>query len=102
MNSFQTNAGMTHFVPAGTGTELNVAGSAVALPALPSGARGALVGIKTNAVRVTFDGTNPVSAGAGFIFAAGVYYWSREMCERAKLIESAGSSAAVVRVEPGS
>jgi len=101
MNSFQTNAGMTQFVPAGTGTEVTVAGSVVSLPALPDGSRGALIGIKTNAIRVTFDGTNPASAGAGFIFAAGIQYWSREMCERAKMIESAGSAAAVVRVEPG-
>ena len=102
MNAFITNSGMTQFIPAGTGSELNVAGTAVSLPALPDATRGALVSVKTNAVRATFDGTDPASAGAGHIFAAGVYYWSREMCSSARLIESAGSAASVVRIEPGS
>lgn len=108
MNTFNSNEGQTHFVPllktGVTAEELAVGGSVVSVDArtLPDTVRGCLIGVKANSVRVTFDGTDPVSAGAGMIFAVGNYYWSAEMTRKAKFIESVGSSAAVVRIEPGS
>jgi hypothetical protein len=102
MSEFGQTMNLEHeMVPAGAGQELNVGGAAVQCAALPAGATHAFVFVKGNAVRVTFDGTAPVSAGAGGIVAANMrLLLPRVTVEAAKWIESVGASAAVLRFEP--
>lgn len=103
MSRFNSNSGMTQFIPSHIGQEVAVDGT-VRTFTIPADINfnGGLVGVKTNSILVTFDGTDPASAGAGFLYAVGTYYWSREMCEKARMIEAAGSSAGVARLELGS
>lgn len=88
-------------VPTGTsGWEVNVAGTVVEAGTLPNTGRLFLVGVKGASVRATFDGSDPVSAGVGYVVAQGNYLWRRERVAAVKMIESAGSAPAVVRFEP--
>jgi len=59
----------------------------------------ALVSVKKNPIKVTFDGTSPVTAGAGIVFDKGVYTWHRNWVNKAKFIEATGGSSATVRIE---
>ena len=80
--------------------ELAVAGTAVAAAALAGGVTHVMICVKTNSVLATIDGTAPVSAGAGFLLTAGIYYWSKQTLARARFIEAVGSAPAVIRIEP--
>jgi len=83
------------------GEELAVAGVVVQAAALSEPASYALVSVKTNDVLVTFDGTDPVAAGAGCLLEKGyLEVWPKRRLAAAKFINLAGGSAGVVRVEP--
>lgn len=87
--------------PAGVGEELTVNGSVVSPVALPAKASHAEICVKGNPVRVTWDGTTPASAGAGAIMATGAReIWVKERVLAAKFVESTGSAAATVRIDP--
>jgi hypothetical protein len=100
MNVNQANATHALGPSGGLGEELTVGGTVVSPAALSAPARYALVSVKANSIKVTFDGTDPATAGAGAIYAAGLYWWSAAMVKVAKCIEAGSSAAAVVRVEP--
>jgi hypothetical protein len=82
------------------GRELTVSNAVVTLGALPAKAKAVLVSVKTKAVHVTFDGTDPASSGAGVYYAAGERtVWGVHLAKAARFIEAASGQAAVVRAE---
>lgn len=109
MNNVQVTNLESEFEPADgiDGIELDVDGTIAApdegvLSAWAgAGVRRVELAVKTNAVRYTLDGSDPVSSGAGIILATGIYHWSIRKLRAAKFIESAGSSASVMRFEAG-
>jgi hypothetical protein len=84
------------------GEEIAVAGTVVEASALHAKAGYCYVSVKTKAVLATFDGTDPVSAGAGVYLpvTSAPMVWHRRTVECAKFIEAVGGQAGVVRVEP--
>jgi len=84
------------------GEEIAVGGTVVEASALHAKASHFYVSVKTKAVLATFDGTDPVSAGAGVYLpvTSAPMVWHRRTVECAKFIEAAGGEAGVVRIEP--
>jgi hypothetical protein len=85
------------------GEELAVAGTVVAkVTALTSKVSHCYVSVKTKPVLVTFDGTDPATAGAGIYFpvTSAPMVWSRRTVECARFIEAVNGEAGVVRFEP--
>jgi len=84
------------------GQELAVGGAAVAAAALDAKVSHCYVSVKTFAVLATFDGTAPVSSGAGVYLpvTSAPMKWHRETVGYARFIEAVGGSAGVVRIEP--
>jgi hypothetical protein len=96
------------FIPAGVaGVELSVGGTVAVFPeaSVPdwndARAKTVLVGVQTNDVKFTLDGTDPATVGAGIVLAKGIHYWSYNMVRAAKFIEAGGSAAGVIRFEAG-
>jgi len=85
------------------GEELAVGGTVVAkVTALTRKVSHCFVSVKTKPVLVTFDGTDPATAGAGIYFpvTSAPMVWSRRTVECAKFIEAVNAEAGVVRFEP--
>ena len=82
--------------------ELAVTGTVVSPTALHSAVKYCWVSVKTKAVLVTFDDTDPATATqAGVLLAVGYEKeWSRRTVECAKFVEAASGQAGVVRFEP--
>lgn len=81
------------------GEELVVDNAVVTAATLPERAKYAELSVKTNAVRYTLDGTDPVSSGRGAILATGVYTWSKRKLAAAKFIESVAGSDGVIHIQ---
>ena len=98
MNAYLVNA--THNIaPVGAAQELAVDGVVVTADDLNEKARYAELSVKSNDVRYTLDGTDPVSAGAGAILPQGIHTWSRQKLASARFIESVGGSDGVIRIQ---
>jgi len=84
------------------GEELPVDGIVVTAAALNSKVSHCYVSVKTQAVLVTFDGTAPVSSGAGIYLpvTSAPMIWDRETVGSARFIEAVNGSNGVVRFEP--
>lgn len=104
MNSYVANLD-NELTPSGdAGEEIAVGNSVtnIAAATLPERVSHVWLSVKTNAILVTFDGTDPASAGAGIHLPADgrPYFLSKGAAAALKMIEAAGGSAGVVRVEP--
>lgn len=88
--------------PVGQGVvaeELDVKAQVVAPAALDAKVSHVLVAVRGNSVKVTLDGTDPATSGAGLLLADGyVQLWSAGMVAGSRWIK--GSGDAVVRLEP--
>jgi len=84
------------------GVELAVGGTVAPTAYTGTYATHFWVAVKTKAVLVTFDGTDPATATqVGVQLAVGYEkVWSKRMVECARFIEQAGGQAGVVRLEP--
>jgi len=82
--------------------ELTVDGTVRTPAALNANVHYCWVSVKTKAVLVTLDGTDPASAGAGVYLpvTSAPMVWSRRMVECARFIEAVNANSGVVRFEP--
>lgn len=83
-------------IPVGTGEELAVQTAVVSPAALNANASHGLVSVKSNAVLVTLDGSDPVDGGRGLLLAANsLKVFAKETIAKMKLIRAAGANGVV-------
>jgi len=88
--------------PDAVGEELTVDETVVTAAALGAGVTHCLVSVKTKEVLATFDGTDPVSSGAGIYLpvTSAPMVWSRRLVGAARFVEAVAGENGVVRFEP--